>query len=313
MKNYGFSGFILLIICFFACNNSFVPAIPVYEADKIISQVAPLPDAGKQVRVATWNVEGFDLGGMNLNGTYDSISSVLVRTSIDVVAFEEVQSSDLPLLKTALANAGSKLQFITSSSMSDGFNGLTVASSYPIESASEVLLPSGTTWPRSIFKVKINIGKGLTLFVCHLKSGTDASSLNKRKMQANALANYLRDTYGDVIAIEQLIVLGDMNTMNAEDRFESGNTLKYLQLQDDLTQSNDFISMTEQLFLNNDNYTWEGVVSGVSTKSALDHILLSTNLKNKYVKDSLKIYRSDPSVFMSANSDHYPVFLDLNL
>ena len=60
-------------------------------------------------------------------------------------------------------------------------------------------------------------------------------------------------------------------------------------------------------------YTWEGWVSSVWTQSALDHLVLSPGAYARYVPDSLRIWRLDPSVTMLANSDHYPVLLDISL
>jgi endonuclease/exonuclease/phosphatase family metal-dependent hydrolase len=264
-------------------------------------------DAGKAVTLATWNVEGFDLGGKAPAGTYSGIATALKDASVEVAALEEVQTDDIEKLKAALKDADCGMPYVACSSLSDRYNALAVASAYPILEAKEILSAS----PRTVFKVRLDVGKGLTLFVCHLKSGTDSPT--KRIAQARALADYLRNGYPDSISSAYLAVLGDMNTMSEADRSGSGSTLACLQLKDDSLPANDFTSLTEELLYPANSYSWEGTINGVLTQSSLDHIILSPAAKAHYVKDSLKIYRSDPNVTMQANSDHFPVVLDIDL
>jgi endonuclease/exonuclease/phosphatase family metal-dependent hydrolase len=288
--------------------------VPDAEFDPdVIIPVTTREDAGIAVTLATWNVEGLDLGGGEPGGTYDGVALALKNASVEVVALEEVQADDIPRLADALEGAGASLPYIASSSQSDGYNALAVASAYPLAEAVEILLPSTGSWPRSVYKVRIEVGKGLVLFVCHLKSGSDSSSTGKRIDQAAALGNYLRDAYGASLSSETLVVLGDMNTMSGGDRSGSPSTLALLELRDDASEANDFASMTEALLYPSDSYTWEGAVSGTWTRSSLDHLILSPGARARYLAGTLRVYRSDPSVSMTANSDHYPVVLDILL
>jgi len=302
----------LVAAFFLSCSGPSPVAIPKAEfAPAVRIAAAPEKTSGVPLTVATWNVEGLDLGGDAPSGTYDGVALALKNASVEIVAFEEIQVADVPKLQAALAKHGGDLPNFAISSQSDGYNSFAVASKHPIIEATEVVMPSSGKWPRSVYKVRVDAGRGLTLFVCHLKSGADASSLAKRVSQAEAIGRYFTETYGSAISTETLVLLGDMNTMSTGDREGARATLPLLGLRTDGDSSNDFESMTESLFAASDSYTWEGSVSGVHTRSSLDHILLSKGARARYISGSLRIYRTDPSSTMTANSDHYPVVLDI--
>jgi endonuclease/exonuclease/phosphatase family metal-dependent hydrolase len=303
-----------LSAAFFLLGCAETPVAPVvsFGPDLVVPVSSPKTDAGLEVTLATWNVEGFDRGGQTPSGTYAGIAAALKNASVEVAAFEEVQSDDLPKFVAAAQALGWTMPYSSCSSLSDHYNALAVASKYPIVEASEILAPAGK-WPRSVYKVRIDIGKGLTLFVAHLKSGADNTALQQRRDEAAALGAYLRTAYGDALATENLVILGDMNSMSAGDRGDTLSTLSLLQLREDGSPADDFTSMTESLLSSPDAYSWEGVVSGLWTQSALDHLILSPRARTNYVAGSLQIHRSDPAVTMTANSDHYPVVLDIKL
>ena len=288
------------------------PPSVVFDPDVVIPTDSRA-DAGVTVTIATWNVEDFGNQSGTLAGTYMGVATVLDNASIDVAAFEEGQPEDIAPLSEALSARGYSMPYLACSSLSDGYNGLAVASKYAISGAEEILPKASGNWPRSLYKVKIDIGRGLTLFVCHLKSGSDAGALGQRRAQAQALAAYLREVYASSLDSASLVILGDMNTMSAGDRDGAPSTLDFLESRDDADAANDFRSMTESLLSIEEAYTWEGSVSGTWTRSALDHIVLSPNAQIRYIPGSLEILRVDPSVAISANSDHYPVVLDISL
>jgi endonuclease/exonuclease/phosphatase family metal-dependent hydrolase len=298
---------------FLSCRAGTIdPPNVIFDPDLAISADSRT-DAGMAITVATWNVEGCDLGGAAPAGTYDGIAAALGNASIEIAALEEVQTDDMPRLAAAFERAGLSYTYRASSSLSDGYNAFALVSKYPIAQAIEILPPSAKTWPRAVYMVRIDIGKGLDLYICHLKSGSDASSLSKRIAQAAALGEHIRESYDASVATRAVVLLGDMNTMSAGDRASARSTLSLLQLRDDADAANDFTSMTESLLDPAASYTWEGIVSGTATRSALDHIVLSPGALVRYVPGSLRIHRADPAYSMSSNSDHYPVALDITL
>ena len=226
----------LVALLAFACVVPPLPP-PVYDPDEVVDTGSDPDDLGLHVTVAAYNVEGFDLGGETPAGTCDGIAKALKNASVEIAAFSEVQPEDIDLLRAAFSANAYDLNHIVYSSKSDGYNSFAVASSYPILSSTEILSPSSGTWPRIVYQVRLDVGQGLALYVCHLKSGSDADSLAKRKAQAAALAEYLRDSYGVAISTASIIVLGDMNTMSDGDRSGSGNTLAALELQNDAISS----------------------------------------------------------------------------
>jgi endonuclease/exonuclease/phosphatase family metal-dependent hydrolase len=294
--------------CAQAAQAQAVPKID-FDPPVIIPVSLPKTDAGVDVTLACWNVEGLDRGGSAPLGTYDGVARAAMNSSVEIAAFEEVQTDDATKLKAALSKAGCDLPYFSISTQSDGFNAYAVASRYPITEAVEILPPSSKTWPRSLFKVSLDIGKGLTLIVCHLKAESSGSpGLAKREAQAKALANYLRESFDEGIESECIVTLGDMNTVFENEFPGSSSTIDLLRLADDSIPENDFTSLPEFLLPVSDCYTWEGY-----TRSRLDHILLSPAAMKRLVPNTLRVYRSDPDTTMTANSDHYPLLLDLSL
>jgi len=284
----------------------FSPDVVITSQDK--------SDAGVAVTLGTWNVNGFSFGSMP---RYATIAWALAKASVEVIAFEEVQIADLPSLRDALASSGSGLSYLVCSTQSDSYNSLALASKYPILQAEEILLPSSGTWPRSVFKVRLDIGKGLTLFVCHLKADSSSapySDTSKLRIdEVSTLARYIRDNWPDSLATESLVILGDMNTTQPTNPAGDARCLDYLALRDDILASNDFQALPDSVLALSEAWTWEGSVGGVLTRSALDHVFLSPAASRRYVGGSLKILRNDFDASMSSNSDHYPVVLDISL
>jgi endonuclease/exonuclease/phosphatase family metal-dependent hydrolase len=302
-----------LTLSLLSCGNAGSASVPgaSFEPDVIIPFSSNV-DAKETVTIAAWNVEGCDLGKTG-SAASAGIASALKENGVEVAAFEEIEADDLSALPAALKSAETGLNNFRYSSRSDGYNSYAVASKYPILSADEILPPSSKTWPRCIYKVRVDVGKGLTLFVCHLKAMSDSEA--KREAQALALANYIRENYAASLSTETLVILGDMNTTNVGDlSSDPGSTLSLLALRDDADSGNDFTSMPESDPPVGGTYTWEGDVAYVHTQSSLDHILLSPAARARYKADSLKIVRTDSSGdSMQINSDHYPVVLDIYL
>lgn len=265
------------------------------------------PAAGKvRIRVGCWNLNDCDMDdGIT---RYAEIAAIIKAAGINVILLCEVQQddengADISNLQDALSSAGWPLEYQTSVE-TGGEDDVAVLSSYPIASTATIVTPSGSEWPRPMMRADVSInGQVLHLLVGHLKAMEDNTSLMKRRAQASALASYIR-TAG--LSSGYVVIGGDMNTVAAGDRADDATisatypqaTLDYLQLLDDADSTNNFWASNEN------------AIPGESTHrlgSVLDHLILSPAATGAYVTGTVDVYGT------AACSDHFPVYLDLDL
>jgi endonuclease/exonuclease/phosphatase family metal-dependent hydrolase len=277
-----------------------------------LSGEEPLPsrsDAGddgaqrKVVTIASYNVEDFDLG-QEAEGQYDHIAAFVADNKVDILAAVETQKDangdDEQLFKVALEDISYSMPYRGFSSMSDGFNAFAVWSRFPLSDMEEILADNTRTVYR--FAATVN-GESVIFLACHLKSGDDAESSTRRQVEANRIESYIVDNFDPTE--ENIVILGDMNTMSESD-FAVQGTLSYLSLKSNNPQNSadDFtpVNFTEL----QDTPTYP------STGDILDHILLSPLAWTHYVPGSVKIVApAGDGPF--GPSDHYPVLLDLSI
>jgi len=260
--------------------------------------------------VATYNVENFDLGGEQAP-QYGNIAAFVKNEGVEVLLVNEMQTNDGDIagFTEALKALDYAMPYFGSTLMSDGYNAIAAWSRYPLSGQSEVL---GTDGPRTILRFKVTAGnRDIWFYGCHLKSGPDLSSFNRRVDQSAALEQYVKVNHDPVNDL--IVLLGDMNTMGYEDGdnvnedFAPAGTLEKLELKSDGTGANDFIPVNhKQIF---SSYTYPGY--NEIYKSLLDHIILSPTLyENHYRSGSVRVPRPAGDGTYGP-SDHYPVVLEL--
>ena len=185
----------------------------------LLALLLPVPGTiAVEVRVATYNVNFFDDGGVGspASTTYNAVRDVLARTDADVIGFQELGVSSINDFNSLAAELGYGNTAV--SGVGDCFGDLrqAVMSRFPIESSSDVTSPPGAgEMTRSPLRVVLNVpgaASRLVLYTLHHKAGTSAQIDEFRKViearrvvedvQAWQLANP-----GD----DHIVVLGDFN------------------------------------------------------------------------------------------------------
>jgi len=286
--------------------TSFITDIIVLARQtNLISPALCLTDT--TIQICTYNLK--DLLAIE---TYGYLAQWVSNFLPDILVFQEIQPSDILLLNQALSNAG---QFYASTKISSlsGYpdDYLAVWSKWPVSQISNIYYPSYTdpvttnimslNGLRPVLKFTIVLpgNHPVWFYVAHLKAEDSfPSSIQKRCAQAKIISDTINACHD--VFVDQVIVLGDMNTALSAD-FEPGKTLDILCLRDDnpSNTSNDFIPMN-YTYLPPDTWTIEGYAS------ILDHIILSPSLLPNYISNSVKVQIPIPNP-----SDHYPVSLTI--
>ncbi len=286
-----------LFLCI-GCELSFPPGCAPDEC-----QFQQDPDSGIdspfEIKLATYNVNDFDLDG-TADSQADHVARFVAEMGIDVIVLEEVQTEDQSEFSAALEAVDYAMDFVAVSSMSDGYNAIGVWSRYPI-STEEIL----TGHVRRVLRVDAQVSdvSTVSLYGCHLKSGTGFDDLEERINQARELEVYLKKNHDP--NLENVVVLGDMNTMSEGD-WTPGGTMDALTLKSDNpgAPENDFIPVNHTYLPDQwTNPGWE---------SLLDHIILSPHAMDNYVEGSVQILHPKGDGPFGP-SDHYPVHLTLAL
>ncbi|MCA9654310.1 MAG: endonuclease/exonuclease/phosphatase family protein [Myxococcales bacterium] len=183
----------------------------------------PLPPAdcgGRQLRVATFNVEGVGSAG---TPSFEALVDILVRIDADVVCMEEVHETETANL-FAMANAAGYPQAIQANpppaiggeltNACIARAGLSLVASYSAEDLSSD--PTANDVGRDILVTRLDLSEeggppcGLGLVSLHLKSGQELQDWFRRQVEAErvvqAVARYRADHPDD-----PMVILGDLN------------------------------------------------------------------------------------------------------
>lgn len=253
------------------------------------------------IRIATYNVEGLDLGGEAVSQA-DHVARFVADAQLDVLVVQEIQAegadADVTSLSTALSLAGLDLDHRFVTAQSDGYNAIGVWSRHAINEADAVLDDN----TRTVARVHIDTSSGpLWLYGVHLKSGGQADDQAVRRDEATRLAAWLRQHH--TLADEFVIVLGDLNTMTAAD-WSDGGTLDLVTLAEDDDPSDDLWAVNAQALADQATFP--------AGNSVLDHICLSPAAAARYVAGSIAV--AEPlGDGPTGPSDHYPVVAALKL
>jgi len=186
------------------------------------------------LRVVTYNIEtnrneqGWpnfalgDVGGVD----FDSVAAILGRIDADVVALQEVHTSDINGGDLANLGAALGLPYIHAGSNTGNFDTslrVVMLSRYPFLSADSIFSPAGAKeiarhGPAVLVDVPGTTADPL-LISCHLKSGTGSDDRLRRAIEMRRLVEYL-DGSG-VLASDNFIILGDFNPSGTNKVFDS--------------------------------------------------------------------------------------------
>jgi endonuclease/exonuclease/phosphatase family metal-dependent hydrolase len=154
-------------------------------------------------------------------------------------------------------------------------------------------------------KIETNIGgitKEINLIDIHARanSGTDISKYNMRKYDAQMLKDSLDLYYPN----SNLIILGDFND-DVKASVITPNPSSYKSFVDDVTNYNALTLGISQA----------GAYSYLSSTGFLDHIIISNELSDQYIPNSIAVYdpRNDIANYTSTTSDHGPVIARFDL
>lgn len=173
----------------------------------------PLTGEARTVRVATYNV----LNGVGTVGSveYNAVKAVLARLDPDIVAFQELRTSDRPNWEALAVELGyGHTAFSGSTGLAGGLN-TGYYSRYPIASSFNVFSPVGANEiTRPPFRVVVNVPgtvRPLVLWTLHHKALGSTTDEFRRAIEsircANNIDTYLAANPGHL----DMVVLGDMN------------------------------------------------------------------------------------------------------
>lgn len=196
---------------------------------------APLGAAG--LRVATFNIEthrneegwpDYALGDP-AGADFTSVAAILARIDADVVALQEVHSSDLtgsPKSEVQLLGESLGLPYFYAGVNSGNFDTslrVVILSRYPFASTASILSPPGAReiarhCPALVVDVPGTTADPLVISA-HLKSGTTTADRFRRAVEMRRLVQYLDNSgYG---VDDNFIILGDFNPSGSTTTFSA--------------------------------------------------------------------------------------------
>ncbi|WP_264534843.1 T9SS-dependent choice-of-anchor J family protein [Flavobacterium sp. N1736] len=154
-------------------------------------------------------------------------------------------------------------------------------------------------------QIETNVGgvkKTLNLVDIHARanSGTDIGKYNMRKYDAQVLKDSLDQYYPN----SNLIILGDYND-DVKASVITPNPSSYKMFVDDTANYNALTLGISQA----------GAFSYLSSSGFLDHIMISNELNDQYIENSIAVYdpRADIANYTNTTSDHGPVIARFEL
>jgi len=305
----------------------------------------PLGSEARTVRVATYNV----LSGVGAVGSveYNAVKAVLARINPDVVAFQELRTSDRPNWEALATELGyGHLAFSGSTGLSGGLN-TGYYSRFPIASSFNVFSPAGANEiTRPPFRVVVTVPgtvRPLVLWTLHHKALSSSTDRFRRAIESIRCADnidaYLAANPGHL----DLVVLGDMNedvraTQPAQfNSLPSGLPASYA-LGSDITFPVYYATFPRDAYeVAGPGFAMLAAVQGTTTNSAtyigtsgrLDYIFVSSNLAASPLGPAVaEVYNSvfddssnglakvgaplDAGISAQA-SDHLTVFADVQM
>ncbi|MGE9269895.1 MAG: endonuclease/exonuclease/phosphatase family protein, partial [Verrucomicrobiales bacterium] len=191
---------------------------------------------GVELRVATFNIEthrnadGWPDYALGAPGTldHDSVAQILGRIDADVVALQEVHTSDLNGSPSDVEQLATSLglPYVHAGSNSGNFDTslrVVFLSRYPFLQTDSVISPTGAKEiTRHCPVVEVDVpgtAADPLLISAHLKAGTGSDDRFRRAVEMQRLVAYLRSS--GVGPADNFIVLGDFNPSGNDASFSS--------------------------------------------------------------------------------------------
>ncbi|MDR2734843.1 MAG: endonuclease/exonuclease/phosphatase family protein [Spirochaetota bacterium] len=324
-----------------------LPIIPVFALilsacsmfdEPRIGPVDPVdPGWQPEYTIMSYNICGFDkgfyigTGGDERITQYYEIAGIVKTNNAAVLCMQEVSNGFgeaanlLQNFDRALRDIDHAMPYYARTSYSDGLNSVAYSSRYPVSEVSELGNTPGASWTimRSVQRYKVTFPGNVDVWFygCHFSSATEPYYAALRKNEARNLAQYIRERHD--LRTERIIILGDMNTIMAEDwpvglideaqiipeKTPTGSptdsTLAWLLFLYTLDPSVFFTSLTHLEIYPTATYMIE------PDWFPLDHFILSPVLyKEHYVPDSTRLLQVGG--FDENPSDHYPMVCKLS-
>ena len=291
-------------------------------------------DIAKTLEVVNWNIEWFgsrSLGPVNENQQEQNVKTILQNINADIYGLTEVVDTaslgrivrQMPGYQYISNNYGShtnpfapnpialgevqKLAFVYKTSVISNIDTAALLSQ-GINTAGDITNPSYNNWSSGRFPYMLSadvtlngITKPIKFVLLHAKANTapTITSYNRRKAGAEELHTLLNTTY----ASDNVVILGDFND-DLDQTITDGITPPVTSYLSFINDSLNYFPVT--LSLSN-----AGKASTVSYSDVIDHVVVSNELKQFYLNNSVSIL-SDVSTLVSGyattTSDHYPVF-----
>jgi endonuclease/exonuclease/phosphatase family metal-dependent hydrolase len=183
---------------------------------------------GVEIRVATFNIGAhlkfpvggaayFDYGiGPPGQPDHDAVRAVLARIDADVVALEEIHSTDFSSGNLTTLATGLGYPYVSFAPMNNAFDPslhVAILSRFPFLSQALISSPAGSRdMTRLIPVVKIDVpetSRDLVVIGAHLKVGTSVSDTFQRTVEMHRLTRYLNSS--GLTTSDNFIILGDFN------------------------------------------------------------------------------------------------------
>ncbi len=291
-------------------------------------------DIAKTLEVVNWNIEWFgsrSLGPVNENQQEQNVKTILQNINADIYGLTEVVDTaslgrivrQMPGYRYISNNYGShtnpfasnpialgeaqKLAFVYRTSVISNIDTAALLSQ-GINTAGDITNPSYNNWSSGRFPYMLSadvtlngITKHIKFVLLHAKANTapTITSYNRRKAGAEELHTLLNTTY----ASDNVVILGDFND-DLDQTITDG-------INPPVTSYLSFINDSLNHFPVTLSLSNAGKASTVSYSDVIDHVVVSNEMKQFYLNNSVSIL-SDVSTLVSGyattTSDHYPVF-----
>lgn len=291
-------------------------------------------DIAKTLEVVNWNIEWFgskSLGPINESQQEQNVKTILQNINADVYGLLEVVDTaslgrivrQMPGYQYISSNYGShtnpfaanpialgeaqKVAFVYKTSVISNIDTAALLSQ-GINTAGDITNPSYNNWASGRFPYMLSadvtlnsITKNVKFVLLHAKANTSPTitSYNRRKAGADELHNLLNTTY----ASDNVVILGDFND-DLDQTITDGINPPVTSYQSFINDSLNYFPVT--LSLSN-----AGKASTVSYSDVIDHVVVSNEMKQFYMNNSVSIL-NDVSTLVSGyattTTDHYPVF-----
>jgi len=148
----------------------------------------------------------------------------------------------------------------------------------------------------AVFNATINgVTKRVRVIDIHAKSGSAAADYNRRLFDVQVLRDSLNTYYPN----DNIILVGDYND-DVDTSIKTGSPSSFQNFVNDIANFN---ALTYPISV-------KGAISFVSSSSFLDHIIISNELNDEYIPNSIAVEdaRAYIANYASTTSDHLPVY-----